>query len=134
MPAIRVERAHRLGLKRARTVARLWADEAERSHGLRCVLRTEPHGDVYEFERAGVSGCCVASADRFLLEADLDWTFTLLRGTIEREIESQLDAAIAGEIAKGETHHAPRKGAATRGAGKKRPGAAVTGRKRPDGR
>lgn len=133
MPAIRIERAHRLGLKRARAVARQWADEAERSHGLRCVLRAEPDGDVYEFERAGVSGCCVASAERFLLEADLDWTFTLLRGTIEREIESQLDAAIADEIAKGETRHAPKKAAAM--PGKKRPGAAVAGRKRrPDGR
>jgi putative polyhydroxyalkanoate system protein len=129
MSAIRIERAHRLGLKRARATARSWAAEAERSHGLHCVLREGPDGDVYEFTRAGVRGRCVASPDRFLLEAELDWTLALLRGAIEREIESQLDAAIAQEVAKGDgggpVKAAPRKP----GAAKKASGTKTVGRK-----
>jgi len=129
MSTIRIERAHRLGLKRARATARSWAAEAERSHGLRCVLREGPDGDVYEFTRAGVRGRCVASADRFLLEAELDWTLALLRGTIEREIESQLDAAIAEETAKGEPKPTAKEARAKSGAAKKAPGTKTTGRK-----
>ncbi|HUP06749.1 MAG TPA: polyhydroxyalkanoic acid system family protein [Caldimonas sp.] len=118
MAAIRIERAHRLGLKRARATARNWAIEAERQHGLRCVVREELHADVYEFTRAGVRGRCVASADLFLLEADLDWALALLRGAIEREIENQLEAAIADEVAKGPARRSMKPVASKRGASK----------------
>jgi len=126
VPSIRIERAHRFGLKRARAVAQRWADEAERSHGLRCTLRETPDGDTYEFARSGVQGRCVADAKRFLLEAELGWTLALMRGRIEREIEAQLDAAIAAETAKDKSRRASATDAAQpaagKAAGKARPG------------
>ena len=97
MPTIRIERPHRLGLRRARAIARRWAQQAERDHGLRCSVQATDDGDTIDFSRPGVQGRLDARADGFAIEAELGWGLLLLRARIEREIEAQLDAAIAAE-------------------------------------
>jgi len=101
MTMIRTERAHTLGLARARAVARRWADEAQRRFEMRCTVEEGPHGDTIEFTRPGVQGRLEASADRFALEAELGWTLGFLSARIESEIEAQLDELLAAEAARG---------------------------------
>jgi putative polyhydroxyalkanoate system protein len=97
MATLHLERSHTLGLARSRRVVRRWVEEVEREFDLRCTLHPGPHGDVVEFTRTGVHGRLEASADRFVLHADLGWAFMLMRGRIEREIEAQVDALLAAE-------------------------------------
>jgi putative polyhydroxyalkanoate system protein len=97
MAALHIERSHALGLARSRHLVRRWVEEAQRTLELRCTVHSGPHGEVVEFTRAGVTGRLEAGADRLVLDADLGWTFMLLHGRIQREIEAQVDALLAAE-------------------------------------
>jgi hypothetical protein len=97
MAALHIVRSHDLGLARSRHVVRRWVEETERSLDLRCSVQSGPHGDIVEFTRPGVQGRLEATADRFELNAELGWTFVLLHGRIQREIEAQVDALLAAE-------------------------------------
>ena len=99
MPDIRIHRAHRLGLARARQVAWSWAEQVERDFDLACTVREGEAGDTVEFQRTGVSGRLLVAADHFDLEARLGFLLGAFSRTIEAEITKNLDALLAAETA-----------------------------------
>jgi len=50
--------------------------------------------DTVEFTRAGVNGRLIVAADHFDLDAKLGFLLGAFAGTIEREIEKNLDALL----------------------------------------
>lgn len=97
MPDIHIQRAHQLGLDKARRVASRWVEEAEKRLGVDCTREEGPEGDLIEFSRSGVKGEFRIEADRFTLDARLGLLLGAFKGTIESEIESNLDALLAAE-------------------------------------
>ncbi len=95
MPDIHIQRAHRLGLAKAREVARQWAEQAEQRLGMHCTTIEGASEDTVEFSRPGASGRLTVAADRFDLQAQLGFLLGAFRGAIEAEIEKALDALLA---------------------------------------
>ncbi|HWH81162.1 MAG TPA: polyhydroxyalkanoic acid system family protein [Burkholderiaceae bacterium] len=98
MPDIHIHRDHALGLKRARQVALRWAEDAEKKFGMDCTIVEGVTSDTVEFTRTGVKGTLQVEADQFTLDATLGFLLGAFRGTIESEIEKNLDALL-GESA-----------------------------------
>ena len=94
MPDIRIHRDHALGLPRARKVAWAWAEEVEKKFDLACTVIEGETSDTVEFTRAGVNGRLIVAPDHFDLEAKLGFLLGAFAGTIEREIEKNLDALL----------------------------------------
>ena len=95
MPDIQIHRAHRLGLPRARDVARQWAEQAQQRFGMQCTTTEGASVDTIEFTRPGASGRLTVAADRFELQARLGFLLGAFSATIETEIEKTLDALLA---------------------------------------
>ncbi|MFL6661716.1 MAG: polyhydroxyalkanoic acid system family protein [Rhizobacter sp.] len=110
MPDIRIHRAHRLGLARAREVAWQWAEEVEKKFDMECTVIEGETSDTVEFTRPGVKGQLNVAATHFDLEATLGFLLGAFSKTIEAEIERNLDELLAAE---------KRKPAAKKAAGKK---------------
>lgn len=91
MADIHLERAHHLGLARARELAREWAQEAERSFEMVCTLVEGAEGDTVEFARSGVKGVLRVDAGSFTLDARLGLLLGAFSRKIEAEIEKNLD-------------------------------------------
>jgi len=87
VPAIHLERNHRLGLKKARAAAQRVADEMAES----LEMRSEWHGNALRFERAGVSGSLTVSRDRVVLDAQLGALAGLFRSRIEERLHADFD-------------------------------------------
>ncbi|HEX6363445.1 MAG TPA: polyhydroxyalkanoic acid system family protein [Albitalea sp.] len=97
MPDIRIHRAHRLGLARAREVAWRWAEEVERKFDMECTVIEGETSDTVEFTRPGVRGTLLVAAHRFELDATLGFLLGAFSKTIESEVERQLDDLLAAE-------------------------------------
>ncbi|MEP7058249.1 MAG: polyhydroxyalkanoic acid system family protein [Caldimonas sp.] len=95
MADIRIQRAHRLGLAKARKVAWQWAEDVERRFEMACTVIEGAGSDIVEFERPGVSGRLLVFADRFELEARLGFLLGAFRTRIETEIGQNLDALLS---------------------------------------
>ena len=95
MADIRIQRAHRLGLPKARKVAWQWAEDVEQRFQLACTVIEGKEGDTVEFTRPGVDGRLLVRADRFDLEARLGFLLGAFSQRIEAEIEENLDALLA---------------------------------------
>ena len=95
MADIRIQRAHGLGLTRAREVAWKWAEEVERKFDLECTVIEGDAEDVVEFERPGVTGRLTVAADRFELDARLGFLLGVFSQRIRAEIEQELDTLLA---------------------------------------
>ncbi len=100
MPDIHIRRDHALGLARAREVALRWAEDAERRLDMDCTIVEGDTSDVVEFTRSGVKGTLLVEADRFVLDATLGFLLGAFRGTIESEIEKNLDALLGAGATK----------------------------------
>jgi putative polyhydroxyalkanoate system protein len=103
MPDIRIHREHKLGLAKARKVAWAWAEEVEKKFGMECSVLEGETSDTVEFTRAGVNGQLIVAADHFDLQAKLGFLLGAFAGTIEREIEKNLDSLLgkaAGTVKK----------------------------------
>jgi len=94
MPDIRIHREHKLGLAKARKVAWAWAEDVEKKFGMDCSVLEGETSDTVEFTRAGVNGRLIVAADHFDLDARLGFLLGAFAGTIEREIEKNLDALL----------------------------------------
>jgi putative polyhydroxyalkanoate system protein len=94
MPDIRIHRQHSLGLAKARKVAWAWAEEVERKFGMECSVLEGENSDSVEFTRSGVNGQLIVAADHFDLNAKLGFLLGAFAGTIESEIEKNLDALL----------------------------------------
>jgi putative polyhydroxyalkanoate system protein len=95
--ALSIQREHRLGLERARELARHWAEHAERAYGMRCTLEHGPDEDRVRFHRGGVDGVLHVSGTRLAIEARLGLWLGALKSKIERQIETGLDRMLAEE-------------------------------------
>ena len=95
MADIRIQRAHRLGLPKARKVAWQWAEDVEQRFQMACTVIEGEDGDTVEFTRPGVDGRLLVRADRFDLEARLGFLLGAFSQRIEAEIEENLDALLA---------------------------------------
>ena len=94
MPDIRIHRQHSLGLAKARKVAWAWAEEVEKKFGMECSVLEGETSDTVEFTRSGVNGQLIVAADHFDLNAKLGFLLGAFAGTIESEIEKNLDALL----------------------------------------
>jgi putative polyhydroxyalkanoate system protein len=100
MSEIRLHREHRLGMAKAREVAWKWAEEVEQRFGMECTVLEGEYSDTVEFTRSGVKGTLVVAADHFDLQAKLGFLLGAFAGTIEREIEGELDTLLGQASAK----------------------------------
>lgn len=91
MTDIHIHRPHGLGLPKAREVAARWAEHAESRLGMQCSVLQGDQRDTVEFKRSGVDGRLHVAADHFELDAKLGFLIGAFRGTIEKEIEQNLD-------------------------------------------
>jgi putative polyhydroxyalkanoate system protein len=96
---IRIHRAHRLGLPKARKVAWKWAEDVERKFGMACTVIEGELSDTVEFTRSGVNGRLIVAADHFDLDARLGFLLGAFSKTIEAEITKNLDALLVGSKA-----------------------------------
>ena len=107
MGTLTIRRDHRLGLDRARELARHWAEHAERAYGLRCTLEEGADGDRVRFHRSGVEGVLRVGADRLEIQARLGLLLGALRHGLEQRIEAGLDRMLAEEAARPGAGQAP---------------------------
>jgi putative polyhydroxyalkanoate system protein len=108
---IRIQRAHKLGLPKARKIAWQWAEDAEKRFEMACTVIEGKDSDTVEFTRPGVDGRLLVAADRFDLEARLGFLLGAFSKRIEAEIEQNLDALLAAS-AKAPARKAAKKGKA----------------------
>ena len=101
MPDIRIHREHKLGLAKARKVAWAWAEQVEQKFGMECTVLEGETSDTVEFTRAGVNGRLIVAADHFDLDAKLGFLLGAFSGTIEHEIEKNLDSLLGKAAATG---------------------------------
>ncbi|MGY8903681.1 MAG: polyhydroxyalkanoic acid system family protein [Burkholderiales bacterium] len=94
MADIHVERAHALGLAKARKLAFKWAEQAEEQLDMACTYEEGTTVDTVSFERSGVSGTLEVTASAFTLEAKLGFLFSAFKGKIEAEISKNLDTLL----------------------------------------
>ena len=94
MPDIRIHREHSLGLAKARKVAWAWAEDVEKKFDMACTVVEGEYSDTVEFTRSGVSGTLIVAADHFDLNAKLGFLLGAFAGTIEAEIEKNLDSLL----------------------------------------
>ncbi len=113
MPDIRIHREHKLGLKKAREVARQWAEEVKHRFGMKCTVLEGKLSDTMEFTRSGLNGTLTVSASHFDLQAKLGLLLGAFTKTIEGEIEKNLDALL-GQAGAGKKPAAAKKTAPKR--------------------
>lgn len=90
MSDIHIRREHTLGLDKARELATYWIDGASKKMGLTCKHEPGEQQDVIKFERSGVEGQMVVTADAFELTAKLGLMMRALKPMIEGEIDKNL--------------------------------------------
>ncbi|MDE2400128.1 MAG: polyhydroxyalkanoic acid system family protein [Burkholderiales bacterium] len=95
MADIKIERAHALGLEKARLLAQEWMDDAAKKLGLTCKLKPGETQDVIKFERMGVTGKMTVSPDAFKLEARLGMMMAAFKPMVEAEIDKNLSHILA---------------------------------------
>ncbi len=94
MSEIHIRREHKLGLSKARKIARKWAEEVEDKLQMECTLIEGETCDTVEFMRSGVKGRLLVAADHFDLDAKLGFLLGAFSKTIETEITRNLDAKL----------------------------------------
>jgi putative polyhydroxyalkanoate system protein len=95
MPEIRIQRKHKLGLDRARIIARKWCEDLERKYDMECLVTLGEDADTVEFKRVGASGTMLVGGDRLEVTAQLGFLLGAFAKTIESEIERRLDDLLA---------------------------------------
>ena len=99
MTQFTIQRHHTLGIDGARQLAQQWANHARRQHEMDCRVQAEADCERVSFERSGVEGHLVATADNFELHVTLGFLLSGFSDRIRGEIEKNLDAAIAKAMA-----------------------------------
>ncbi|MBU0589868.1 MAG: polyhydroxyalkanoic acid system family protein [Gammaproteobacteria bacterium] len=91
MAQLEIQRRHELGWEGARRLAREWLVQAQDEYSLRCTLETGDAQECIHFERAGISGTLVLSAEAFELRAKLGFLLSAYQQRIESELHQRLD-------------------------------------------
>jgi putative polyhydroxyalkanoate system protein len=87
MPTIAIKRRHKLEPKKAKAAAQKVIKDLSARYQLACLW----DGDRVEFERPGVSGHMHLRKNEVLLDVQLSFLMTPLKGPIERAINEELD-------------------------------------------
>lgn len=95
MADIHIHRDHHLGLAQARKLAWEWAEHVEEKFDMECTVIEGETSDTVEFTRSGVNGQLIVAADHFELQARLGFLLGAFAGTIQTEIEKELDQLLA---------------------------------------
>ena len=95
MPDIHIERAHALGLAKARKLAFKWAETAEQKLDMECTYEEGKTADLVTFTRSGVNGELKVTKDSFALNARLGFLLGAFKERIEGEIVKNLDELLA---------------------------------------
>ncbi|MBK0391920.1 polyhydroxyalkanoic acid system family protein [Ramlibacter algicola] len=95
MPDIHIERAHKLGLAKARELAFKWAETAEAKLDMDCTYEEGKSSDLVTFTRSGVNGELKVTGSKFELEARLGFLLGAFKDRIEAEITKNLDELLA---------------------------------------
>jgi putative polyhydroxyalkanoate system protein len=93
MADIKVERAHDLGIKGAKSAADQMVDKLDRQFGLTC--RWEGH--TLHFDRPGVAGMMVITEIDMVIEVRLGFLLKAMKGPIERAVHEQIDQVLTSE-------------------------------------
>lgn len=93
MPSISITRRHKLDHKQAQAAARKIAKDLDKRFGLACRW----DGDEVDFNGAGVSGTMHVGKSQIRLDVELSFLLVALKGTLERHINKELDAALKGD-------------------------------------
>lgn len=91
MATIHIERTHRLGLASAKAAADRVAAELQREHN----VQAHWEGDTLKVRKTGVSGELAVSESHVIVNVKLGLSMRFFRGTLEKEINEQLDAHLA---------------------------------------
>jgi putative polyhydroxyalkanoate system protein len=97
MSEILIQRAHTLGLEKARAIAAQWQKEAESDWGMDCTYvsnESNEQGEVQDrlnFERAGASGYLLVTASQLTMKLELGFLMASFKDKIEEKISSNLD-------------------------------------------
>ena len=97
MPDIHIERAHKLGLAKARELAFKWAETAEAKLEMDCTYEEGKTSDLVTFTRSGVNGELRVTGSKFELEARLGFLLGAFKDRIEAEITKNLDELLSQE-------------------------------------
>jgi putative polyhydroxyalkanoate system protein len=87
MPTIAIKRRHKLDPKKAKAAAQKVIKDLSARYQLACSW----DGDQLSFERSGVSGRMHLAKNEVLLDVQLSFLMTPLKGPIERAISEELD-------------------------------------------
>ena len=87
MPSIDIRRKHGKSLKQARAAV----DKTAAAIGQKFDIDSEWSGDTLNFSRPGVSGAIHVTDSEVHVTADLGFLLGMLKPSIEKEIEQQLD-------------------------------------------
>jgi len=90
MANIRIKRTHGLGVENARTQVEAFAQSLKEE----LQIDYEWNGNRLMFRRIGASGTLEVGADALDLDIELGIALSLLAGTIEKDINKKLDAAL----------------------------------------
>lgn len=91
MPNISIKRRHKLDAKHARAVAQAIARDLNKRYGLIC----QWDGDEVAFDGVGLSGSMQVGKSQIKLDVQLSFLLAPLKGTIEREINKELDTLLS---------------------------------------
>ncbi len=91
MAAITIQRAHSLGLVKARKIAFQWAEQVENEFDMQCTYEEGDEEDTVSFTRSGVNGTLKVTGQAFDLHAELGFLLGAFKGRIEQEIVKNLD-------------------------------------------
>ena len=91
MANISITRKHSLTQKKAKDVAEKIAKDLRKRFDLNYAW----HGDHIDFERPGVSGQMHVGKDNIKIDVQLGLLLGMLKPTIEREIDAQMDKLLA---------------------------------------
>lgn len=100
MSDINYQRAHTLGLEKARELAKEWVAGAAGQLGLNCDYQEGAGQDTVTFERMGVKGTMLVSGTEFDLQIKLGMMMAAFKPMIEAEVNKSLGRII--EKAKGQ--------------------------------
>ena len=88
MPTISIKRRHKLDPKKAHAAAQKIAKDLHKRYGIIC----QWDGDKVAFDGVGVTGSMNVGKTQVSLDVQLSFLLSPVKGAIEREINSQLDA------------------------------------------
>lgn len=97
MPKLTIEQAHALDPATVKGRLDTLSARLAEKYGIRAVWNTDTHAT---FDRTGASGSINVSTDRVLIQVDLSFALTPLRGKVEGRIKEELARALAPEADK----------------------------------